>query len=479
MRKPWTHQLSGIQYLRAPGDKALLWEMRLGKSLVVIQAFHDAEAVLIVCPKTVIGVWEEEFRDEGLSDQCLTLTSSEVNDRWVIPRFTITNYEAVLRMPDWMLAKFSVVVLDEAVRIKNPQSKLAKFFTTHFQQAKKVVASGNLAPESPLEYFTPMKFLHGKWMGCHNYWQFRQTYFASDPKGWSWWPKSQFVKDRIKQQVAKDSSILTRTQAGLANQKIFQRRYVELPADLRKMYDSMEKDFAMTTPTGKEIEVIHTVAQVGYLSQLAGGGTKDGWISDHKITELLTLLQSELREESVVVWFRYNWEIARAGAALTKAGVTYASLTGEDDTASRTAVQQSFRKKEVRVLLVQIKCGLYGLNLSVSSTAIYFSNPLSGNERTQSEDRIEHNTKREPLLFIDLIAKDTVDEDVVAALRSKWINSRFFLGEVINNMRQRRGQHVNNSRITTKRTNLNLPLAELPLLDTNTPQDYGCADFHG
>ena len=437
MRTPWPHQRDMIAHLEANQNTALLVEMRLGKSHALISAFNNVDRVLVVCPKSVMAVWREELHRDRIGSVCL-VTSSGLHDYRDTFRWTVMNYEAAMRIPEKYRERFDVVILDEAVRIKNPQAKVTKFFVTNFRNARRVVASGNIAPESPLEYFSPMKFVYGKWMGCANYWQFRKTYFSSDIQGWTWWPKNKDIRERIKSAVKSHSFILTRKQAGLANQKIYEKRYVELPKNVRALYKKMENEFALTLPSGKEIEVQHVVAQVSYLSQLCGGGTKDESLADHKIKELVELLTGELAKEQVVVWFRYNFEIGRVVMTLMKTKIKFDSLIGDSDIDERKSIQDQFTKGEIRVLLIQIKVGLYGLNLSKASTAIYFSNPLSSNERVQSEDRIEHNDKSEPLLYIDILSKDTIDEDIYAALKQKHRQSKFFIGEVMEQMRLRR-----------------------------------------
>lgn len=413
--------------------------MRLGKSHALISAFNHHDYVLVVCPKPVVGVWADELRADGVpGTDMLMVSSGGLDSVRRIPKWTIANYEAVLRFPEKWLQKFDVVVLDEAVRIKNPKAKLTKFFVKHFRNARRCIASGNLAPESPLEYFSPMQFVYGKWMGCENFWQFRHRYFSSDFRGWTWWPKNRRIKEEIKEAVKRDAYVLSRKDVGLANEKIFQKRVVEMPPKLKKLYRQMEDEFALSLPDGNEIEVKHTIVQLNYLCQLAGGGTTKGWLSDHKVDELVTLLKGELADEQVVVWFRFNFEIVQVAERLLKEKISFQSITGDSETEERTQIKAWFKIGMCRVLLLQVKTGLYGLNLSSASTAIYFSHPLSSNERLQSEDRIEHVTKKEPLLYIELVSKDTVDSDLCKALREKQNQSQYFLGQVIENMRERR-----------------------------------------
>lgn len=441
MRKPYPHQRGMVEYLSTHEHGALLVEMRLGKSHAIINAYQKERRVLVVCPKTVMSVWADELQKDGVLKSKVSLITSANLRSGLNPnvgQWVVANYEAVPKMPESLRDSFDVVVLDEAVRIKNPGTKLSKFFTNNFRDAKRCIASGNIAPESPLEYFTPMQFLYGRWMGCGNYWQFRRAFFSSDYRGWTWWPKNNLIREKIKDAVKDSAYILTRKQVGLANEKIYERRYVELPKPVRKLYNQMENEFAMALPDGNNIEVSHTVAQVSYLSQLSGGGTKEQLLSSHKINEAVDLIEGELADEQIVIWFRYNFELRELSKVLAKKGITHVCVTGDMSLAEREHVQSEFRRGIARIFLAQIKVGLYGLNLATASTAIYFSNPLSGNERTQSEDRIEHNDKKEPLLYIDLLSKDTIDEDIYRALKSKHKQSRYFLGEVVQQMRLRR-----------------------------------------
>ena len=92
---------------------------------------------------------------------------------------------------------------------------------------------------------------------------------------------------------------------------------------------------------------------------------------------------------------------------------------------------QKFSKGEFRVLLVQLKCGKFGLDLSAASTAIYYSNGFSHEDRAQSEDRIEHPRKKEPLLFVDLLTKDSSDAKVLRMLKQKVAVGKSFYDEVL------------------------------------------------
>jgi SNF2 family DNA or RNA helicase len=85
---------------------------------------------------------------------------------------------------------------------------------------------------------------------------------------------------------------------------------------------------------------------------------------------------------------------------------------------------------------MQVSTGKFGLNLSSASTAIYFSNSLRPEDRIQSEYRIEANNKKEPLLYVDLLTKGTVDERILNVLKKKQTHARDFLSGVVEELRK-------------------------------------------
>ena len=53
-------------------------------------------------------------------------------------------------------------------------------------------------------------------------------------------------------------------------------------------------------------------------------------------------------------------------------------------------------------------------------------------KRAQSEDRIIHPVKQEPLLYIDLVTEGTIDEIVVDALQDKSISAQILTARLKN-----------------------------------------------
>ena len=328
------------------------------------------------------------------------------------------------------------VFIDESF-IRNPQAKVTEFFTSSFRDVPhRWMLTGLPNPESRLDYFNQLKWLDGEAFGHKTYWQFRAECFEPKAYGYGWRPKKGMAK-AIDAVVGDRAFVLSREAAGIPDMKVYQKRVLQLPSKWRKQYDAMEQ--AYVRKIGKKTEETgFSVVRWSWMRQLCGGFIEKKLTWAGKIKELTTLLTGELADEQVVVWFAFDPEINTAHAALKKAGVQSAIYAGSVAPRNRRVRRASFDKGSIRVLLVQEALGKQSLQLAASSTAIYYSNSTSFDARSQSEDRILDTEKKQPLLYLDMIVENTVDQDIRDVLVEKrWRSDTSFTRAVNERMRRR------------------------------------------
>ena len=73
--------------------------------------------------------------------------------------------------------------------------------------------------------------------------------------------------------------------------------------------------------------------------------------------------------------------------------------------------------------------GGYGLTLTQAKYVVYYSNNYNLEVRLQSEDRAHRIGQTKNVVYIDIIAKDTIDERIVKALKEKQYLSAKTLGD--------------------------------------------------
>lgn len=153
-------------------------------------------------------------------------------------------------------------------------------------------------------------------------------------------------------------------------------------------------------------------------------------------------LLCELIEESqhkVIVWARFQMDITLIMDALRERGISavrYDGLVNDDERADAKARFQGERplyhngqvvgreavppEEQARVFVGNPAAGATGLTLTAAKTVIYYSNSFKLIDRLQSEDRAHRIGQTNNVLYIDLVAEDSVDEKVVEALRNKF-----------------------------------------------------------
>lgn len=435
------YQEKALLYAQSRSRVALFMEMRLGKTLVCIRWLSNkAGPFLIVAPVEALSGWEYELRGErvspssiktlyGTKKQRLDLLASVSDKTWCL-----INYEGLRVIDKEIKDKYwGAVVLDESTRIRNPKAKITKYCLSTFGKVPyKAILTGLPDPEGPMDYYCQMSFLNGGFLGCENYWSFRHRYFKSDTRGWDWEPKSGSI-DCIKREVHGSSFIFTRDKADIGSKKLYQRRVVDMTPSQIKLYNQVKNEFAY-----EDRETKWVITQVIWLARIAGGFDSEGKIaiSEKKMNELVRLIREDLQNEQVIIWFRFNSEGTRAVEKLSELGISVQFISGAVDKKNRPSIVKDFQRGKIQILAMQVKCGRFGLDCSAADTAIYYSNPYDGEDRAQTEDRIVHPKKKKPLLLIDLISRNSIDEDVIRILKGKRLSSKQFMRTLISDLAQ-------------------------------------------
>ena len=333
---------------------------------------------------------------------------------------------------------WDLVAVDESSCLKNPRAKITKFFLTGLRDAAhRVVLTGTPNPESELDMWCQVAFLHGWAYRCSSYWQFRAAWF-SQTEAMDWYPNPGTL-DMMREETAKTAFLCTRRDADMPDRKVRETRRLTMPKKLREAYDKAEEDFVLEYD-GKDVDsTVYAGVRWQWMRRMCGGFVGDECVWRGKVDELVNLLRGELAREQVVVWYAYNKEIDFSEKCLLSAGISAMILYGPVSPAERRRRIDAFTKGETRVLLVQQKVAEFGADFSVADTAVVFSRHPGLLTNQQSEDRIVHPKKTWPLLYVDLTVRDTVDEDVSELIREKKFRSqKLFDKALMERVRERR-----------------------------------------
>lgn len=435
--------MKALAYAADRDQIALFMEMRLGKTMVARRwADKRVGRKLVLAPLTVLLAWYDELKEEGIAPEDIKLLNSSKRRVQYKPGkhdWVLLNFEGFRGFPGILEVGFDSVIVDESTRIKNPQAKVTKMLTNEWIERlpeRRAILSGMPNPESDMNYFSQFVFLEGHFMGFDNFWKWRDKFFYQPSyNSWDWIPRKD-TQAKIKAYVQARAFVMTRKEAGLDKEKIYSRRYVEMNPRQKQLYDQVYKEYSYGS--SQEEETKWATVKETWLARIAGGfgPTGEEEVSNAKASEIADLLQEELRGQHVVVWCRFEAEIQFVAEYLREALHEVETITGADTPDERYQKIGRWRRSG-QVLITNVACCRYSLDFSVASTSIYYSNVYELEGRTQSEDRILNVSKEGSLLLIDLVTKDTVDEDIVEGIRTKKLSATYLHRRVLDSAKLR------------------------------------------
>lgn len=460
------HQIKALNYCLTREHPALFMEMRLGKTLVAIRWVRKLglRTCVVVAPLTVMETWERELAEEGevavrAYGRNFEQKAAAMQEVFDTPegerKWLLINYEGLLAMGEvvktWkdiggvptvvkrtrkapLIARlpWDAVILDESTKIRNPQAQITQICCDDFRRvAHRCILSGLPTPEGELDIFQQLKFLHGRFMDCKTWWQFRSNHFVPDFEG-NWEP-GRGKRILIKRAVHGKAYVLRRGQAGIGSKKIYEQLHVDMTPEQVKLYREIERDFAVTLGSGEKVETENVLTQMTWMARIAGGCDIEGKpISDKKTKAVVDLLKGELAHTKAVIWFRFRSEGEMMHQTLEKAKIPHVVIVGGMKQEDRARILRSFRETGyIQCLLATEKVAKFGVDCSAADAAIYYSNEYACEDRVQSEDRIVHPQKQRPLLYVDVVTRGTIDEDAVEIVRGKSLDARAFMTKFI------------------------------------------------
>jgi superfamily II DNA or RNA helicase len=409
------HKLGGI----------LADDMGLGKTLQTLVWLSWLKAnqqpnrpALVICPASVVHNWRREANRFIPSLTVLVLESGSArhNLRKQIPQHDIivTNY-ALLRRDLEALQKFSfsVVILDEAQFIKNPDAQIT-------QSVKQLRADQHLAlTGTPLEnrlldLWSIVDFVQPGHLGSQQ--KFREKY---EPRGENAADEQRIARRRLSAKLR--PLMLRRMKREVAHdlpERIEQRRDCELGDAQRKLYlaelrHSREQVMHTVAERGLNRSTMHVLAALTRLRQicchpqLVGNDAASG--KTETLFELLEPLMAENQKVLLFSQFVQMLKILEKECATRQ--IPTHILTGE--TKDRQQVTQAFQNDpNGAVFLLSLRAAGTGLNLTTASYVILYDPWWNPAVEAQAIDRSHRIGQTATVNAYRLIAPGTVEEKI-------------------------------------------------------------------
>ena len=400
-------------------------DMGLGKTIQVLAMFIRRQTMLttggiahrpslVIVPKSLVFNWIEEARKFAPSLRVLNYTgNARVDEAGSLADHDIilTTYGTLRRdIINHREIEFDYVVLDEAQSIKNASSQAAK--ACRLLRARHRLALTGTPVENHIgELWSIFEFLNPGQLGSAT----RLKRFlaggrtSSDVVARAVRP---YLLRRTKKQVLSDLP-----------EKTEQTLFCELGEEQRKVYDELREHYRLELSgrIGRMGIGRSRIAVLEALLRLRQTACHPGLVDPARLDEpaakLDTLLEqlSEVIDEGhkVLVFSQFTSFLAIVRRHLDERGITYEYLDGK--TTDRQARVQRFQEDaDCRLFLVSLKAGGQGLNLTAADY-IYILDPWwNPAVEAQAVDRAHRIGQTRRVFAYRLIARDTVEEKIVA-----------------------------------------------------------------
>ena len=146
--------------------------------------------------------------------------------------------------------------------------------------------------------------------------------------------------------------------------------------------------------------------------------------------ELLGEMLPELLAEGrrVLVFSQFAELLALVEERLTGLGLPFASFTGATPVARRAAIVQRFQAGELPLLLISLKAGGVGLNLTAADTVIHLDPWWNPAVQAQASARAHRIGQDRPVFVYQLIVEGSIEERMLELQRRKLALAEGILG---------------------------------------------------
>jgi superfamily II DNA or RNA helicase len=425
------YQLDGFQWL------AFLWEHRLGgiladdmglgktlEALALIcharQAEPHSPPFLIIAPTSVVPNWAAEAARFAPGLKVVTITDTlgrrgtDLGEILAGADAVVTSYTLLrLDFAAHAAAEWSGLILDEAQYTKNHQSKIYQC-VRRLPAPFKVAITGTPMENNLMELWSLLSITAPGLFPSPA--RFRDYYARPIERQGEAGLLTQLrrrikplVKRRTKEQVAADLP-----------EKQEQVLEVELHPRHRKLYQThlqRERQKVLGLLDDFEANRFTILRSLTRLRQLSlHAGLVDSAYDDLPCSKIDTLLEHiqdvAAGGHRALVFSQFTSFLAHVRSRLDAAGVSYCYLDGK--TRDRAAVLRRFKDGADPVFLISLKAGGFGLNLTEADYCFLLDPWWNPATEAQAIDRTHRIGQTRNVMVYRLIAKDTIEEKVMA-----------------------------------------------------------------
>ncbi len=408
-------------------------DMGLGKTiqtLAFLQILKERgelkKPTLIIMPTSLIGNWKSEIKKFTPNLCYLELYGvdrAELFDELESYDIVLTTYNLTVRDFDKYREKsFEYIILDEAQKIKNPKTKMAKAIKG-IKSSCKLALTGTPIENHLGELWSIFDFLMSGFL--ENEKNFRVLFQNPIEKERSFKKQellnrkiAPFILRRTKDAVVKElppkTEIIKKVTLGAKQATLYENIRVGME---KKVRDAI-KNKGLNRSHIMILDALLKLRQVCCHPQLLKLKSAQSVTESAKLEMFIELIDTLMAEgKKVLVFSQFTSMLSILEENIKAKKIRYSKLTGA--TRKRQEAIEKFTKGDANIFLISLKAGGVGLNLVEADTVIHYDpwwNPAVENQATDRAYRIGQD---KPVFVYKLVVENSIEEKIVQLQEKK------------------------------------------------------------
>jgi superfamily II DNA or RNA helicase len=425
----YAYQVRGALFAAYRGRCILGDDMGLGKTVQALAAAEvlaqerGIERVLVVAPASVKYQWETEIRKfTERPVQVIEGAQEQRHGQYTQPTFyRLINYELVLRDLDPLNAwQADLVILDEAQRIKNWETKISRA-VKRLRSRYALVLTGTPLENKLEELYSIVQFIDDRRLGPP--FQFLHEHRVIDERGKLLGYRN---LDKLRDKLA--PILLRRTRSEVLGQlpaRTDNTVFVEMTGAQRGPYSEqcatlarlLQKKYATEVDRRR---VLCCLANLRMLCDSTFLYDKQTHVSP-KLEEFAELIREVLTEggHKAVVFSQWEVMLRETAAVLDRLGIGYTLFSGDVPGRERRQLLERFRSDAACRVFLSTDAGGTGLNLQAADTVINLEVPWNPAVLEQRIARVHRLGQHRPVRVLNLVTRNSIEERVLKTIDLK------------------------------------------------------------
>jgi SNF2 family DNA or RNA helicase len=410
-------------------------DMGLGKSLQVICFLlseylevnpNENRKALIVCPSSLVYNWNSEiqkFAPELPVKMVIGTTNERHNMLQSLEEgdILITSYDLLKRdISYYETIEFYTQVIDEAQYIKNSNTQAAKAVKM-INAGFKLALTGTPIENRLSELWSIFDYLMPGFL--YSYQRFREEIEIPIMTN-----QEETVVKRLQKMIT--PFVLRRLKKEVLTDlpdKLEESIFTQLEGEQQKLYDAHVKRLQIMLDKSSEKDFntskIQILSELTKLRQICCDPAllyENYTQGSTKIDMCMDLIQNAISSgHKILLFSQFTSLLDNLQKRLVKEQISFYTLTGATSKENRAKMVEQFNKDDIPVFCISLKAGGTGLNLTAADIVIHFDPWWNVAVQNQATDRAHRIGQKNVVNVYKLIAKGTIEENIMKIQEKK------------------------------------------------------------